>query len=74
MLLGRRSTQILMLCCRAWGEVEFYPGETCESVTAAGYCENPTSRLFSAFQFFGHSRAKPLKNRTKPSVGTDRPE
>jgi hypothetical protein len=41
--------------CRAWGEAEFYPGDTCESDTAARDCESWTSRLFSAFQFFDHS-------------------
>ena len=40
------------------GEAEFYPGETCESDTAAGDCESRTSRLFSAFRFFDHSGCK----------------
>jgi len=42
------------------GEAEFYPGETCESDTAAGDCDSRTSRLFSAFQFFDHSGMRAL--------------
>jgi hypothetical protein len=44
------SPLILIVCCRAWDEAEFYPGKTCES--RSGDCENRTPRLFSAFQFF----------------------
>ena len=60
--------------CRAWGKAEFYPGETCEAETAAGYCESRTSRLFSAFQFFDHSSSQSAHRIvTVPRFGTELP-
>ena len=48
---------------------EFYPGETCESESAAGDCENLKLRLFSAFQFFDHSGAETEIELAVPDVG-----
>jgi hypothetical protein len=41
--------------CRAWGEAEFYPGETCESETATG-----TAKL-GRHAFSGRSSFLPIR-------------